>query len=282
MSTQAALGVVHVPKTGGAALRVALGGVAGCYVTPFYADASLIDGVDVDGLPGTTRRQFASADALRHICQENRLVIGHYSADILVESGCDQIATQLREPRARLLSLYRFWQSLPEEVIDGWGRWGDQALRASQLPLEEFLKAPGAQPGTDNAIARQLLGRVRRRRSLGSRSSLAGIGRARYDRLRNRLRIVEWSVDSQRFADRLSMAIGIGPVVVPRGNVTMVKGGEQEVGRACQGLIERLTASDRELLDRLMTDGLIRKRTNKDLDDEFRAAAERLELKLMF
>ena len=89
MSTQGALGVVHVPKTGGAALRVALGGVPGCYVSPFYADASLIDGVDVDGLPGTTRRQFASADALRHICQENRLVIGHYSADILLESGCD-------------------------------------------------------------------------------------------------------------------------------------------------------------------------------------------------
>ena len=282
MSLQGALGVVHVPKTGGAALRVAFGGVAGCYVSPFYADASLIDGIDVDGLPGTTRRQFASADALRHICQESRLVIGHYSADILLESGCDQVATQLREPRARLLSLYRFWQSLPEDVIDGWGQWGDQALRASQLPLEEFLKAPGATPGTDNAIVRQLLGpRVRRRRSLGSRSSLTGIGRARYDALRDRLRIVEWSVDSQRFADRLSMAIGIDPVMVPRGNVTTVKGGEQEVDRTCQMLIERLTAGDRVFLDCLMTDGLIRKRTNKDLDDEFRAAAEGLEFKLV-
>ena len=252
-------------------------------MSPFYADASLIDGVDVEGLPDTTRRQFASADALRHICQENRLVIGHYSADILFESGCDHIATQLREPRARLLSLYRFWQSLPADVIEGWGRWGDRALRASHLPLEEFLKAPGASPGTDNAMVRQLLGpKVPRRRSLGSRSLLTGIGRARYDRLRDRLRIVEWSVDSQRFADRLSRAIGIDPVIVPRGNVTTVKGGEQEVGPTCQGLIERLTAGDRALLDRLMTDGLIRKRTNKDLDDEFRAAAARLEFTLMF
>ena len=133
-ASQGTLGVVHVPKTGGGALRVAFEGVPGCYVGPLYTDADVFEGLDIDGLPATTRNEFASVDALRGICRENRLVMGHYSVNALLDAGCGQIATQLREPRSRLLSLYRFWQSLPSEVIESWGGGVNRPLVPRSCP----------------------------------------------------------------------------------------------------------------------------------------------------
>ena len=84
-------------------------------------------------------------------------------------------------------------------------------------------------------------------------------------------------MDSPRFANLLSMALRIDPVTVLPGNVTVVSGGEQAIGANSLKLLDQLTTHDRALLDQLMTDGLLRKRVQRDLDEEFRMTAERLE-----
>jgi hypothetical protein len=205
------------------------------------------------------------------------MVMGHYAVDFLIHGGCPQIAVQLREPRARLLSLYRCWQGLAPETIAGWGSRAGSALRSVQLPLPGFLRSLGAWPAADNAVARHLLGHhtpaeaSRARHQL--QQELAGDG---YQTVRHRIRIVEWSSDSQRFADRLCTALDLDPVTLPRVNETSVSGAVQVLDADCPALLEELTSIDKWVIDRIMSDGLVRARSPEDFDAEFRAAAEHL------
>lgn len=277
MRADGTVGVVHVPKTGGAAIRAAFGAIAEWYTGPCYHDSSLIDGVDVSSLPPATGSQFATPSSMRRICDSHRLVMGHYAAYFLVEAGCQQLATQLREPRARLLSLYRYWRALPEGAVDDWGPWGDVALRSASLPLESFLTSTGAWTASDNGIARQLLGRPVTGAAPHPRGALrqvlAGEG---YRWLRDRLSIVEWSSDSQRFADRVCTAMGVEPITVARVNEATDIDGVQTIDANGRALMEQLTSIDRALIDQMMEDGLMRSRSADDLDEEFEATAARL------
>lgn len=151
---------MHIPKTGGTAVLKALEGISESYLGPIYFDPAMIAGVRVAKLPESGQAQFATRSFLRSVCRDSRLVMGHYGAQALIEAGFAHVATQLREPRARLLSLYRYWQSVTDDERNGWGPWGDRTLGTATLPLEEFLGSSAAWPATDNAMARQLLVRA--------------------------------------------------------------------------------------------------------------------------
>ncbi len=156
-TTGGALGIVHVPKSGGIAVRSALCEVEGTHAAPPYFDREMVASVDVGVLPPPIRRDFVEDDHLAEICSDHRLVMGHYSGPLLLDSGCRQLAVQVREPRARVLSLYRYWRSRPDEVLDEWGEWGRTALASARSDLPEFLRSPHIWPAADNAIARQVL-----------------------------------------------------------------------------------------------------------------------------
>ena len=61
-----------------------------------------------------------------------------------------------------------------------------------------------------------------------------------------------------------------------RENTTQVRGETQEIDRETLHLLERLTRADSELLSRLMSDGLLERRSNAQLDREFADCADRL------
>ncbi len=202
--------------------------------------------------------------------------MGHHTPESLLDGGFGGLGTQVREPRARLLSLYRYWQTLPDAIIDSWGVWGTTALRAAALPLERFLSSAPAWVATDNAVARQLLSLdavppPSARRLL--ERALRGDG---YRTLRDNLRVAEWSRDSQRFADRICEAIGVPTTVVDRVNETPVVHDGQRLGPVALAMLDDRTTIDRELLDRLMADGLVAARSVEDLDTEWKETAERL------
>ena len=97
-------------------------------------------------------------DAYRHVVHAHRVVMGHVSSATLVGAGCTGLAVQVREPRSRLLSLYRYWQAQDETQLERWGTWGRTVVAAARLPLADFLASPTTWPATDNALARQALG----------------------------------------------------------------------------------------------------------------------------
>jgi hypothetical protein len=272
-----ALGVVHIPKTGGTAIRSALHEAIGVGAGSTYFDATMVAGVDVQRLPEPTKLLFAAKGQLRSICRSNDIVMGHFSAPALLSAGCGGLAVQLREPRARLLSLYRYWQSQSEAELAAWGPWGQQTVASSRFPFDQFLQMTTVWAAIDNTMARQLLvGVVPQSSEEAHRLTTRALNGKEWKRIVDRLAIAEWSSDSQRFADRICNTMRVEPVAVKTENITVTAGEAQVIDRNCRDRLSELTRLDQIVLDRLMQAGALRPRTTSDLEREFTLAAARL------
>ena len=277
------LGLVHLPKCGGTALRTAFIQVAGCYTGPIYFDRQHF-GTNrlADGVPAQTRHVIGSPEDVRHIVDTHRLVMGHVAGHMFVSAGCDSLAVQVREPRARILSLYRFWRAQEEDERSRWGLWGSELIGQADQPFCAFVASPSIWPAVDNSITRQVCGRgssTRPRQMSGPRrgSALA----RQYRAIRPRLGIVEWSNRSDVFVERILEAIGSDTVPeLGRENVAQPLDDTQVIDRTTHERLRRLTAADSQLLLRLAADGLLERRDTSDLDEEFEREAERLNFRL--
>ena len=138
--------------------------LAGCYTGPVYFDRQHF-GTNrlADGVPKQTRHVIGSLEDVRRIIETHRLAMGHIAAHTLVSAGCDSLALQVREPRARILSLYRFWRAQDEGERSRWGLWGSDLIGQASKQLGAFLATPSIWPAVDNAIARQVCGTTPRR-----------------------------------------------------------------------------------------------------------------------
>ncbi len=259
-------------------MATAVAGLVGSGGAGLYFDQSIIGGIDARELPTVTRSQFASVSQLRALRRDNRVLVGHFSAQSLVSAGFEHLAVQIREPRSRIVSLYRYWRSLSEADRAEWGLWGSQAVAASHLPFMEFLRLPGVWSATENALARQLVvattpsdpSRLRRRIERAVHGSA-------YQRVRSRLRIVDWSTESQRFLDRICREhLATPSVAVPLENVTFVRGDRQPITASGRRLLGEMTRLDRDLIARLVEDGLLAPRSDREMDREWEETAARL------
>lgn len=276
-SPAAPLGIVHIPKTGGSAVGSSLRAVCKLDESPAYHDEQLIAGISVRDLPRSKQDTFVTARQLREIGRGRQVLVGHYCVPTLVAAGCAEIAVQMREPRSRLLSLYRYWQS-QQDIRDEWGPWGSTALRSSDLPLEKFITSPGVWPATNDAMARQLLvRRTPKDARMARRMTWNALNGKAYEALAARLSIVEWGSESQRFVDRICAKLQIAErVVVPRENVTRIAGCRQILRPSSLTHLDEVTRLDREIITRLTSIGLLPQRTFSELDDEFERTATRL------
>jgi hypothetical protein len=277
------LGVVHVPKSGGAAVGKALQGLPGCYSGPLYFDYAHF-GYDTRPTVVPRRRGavIASPEELGRALTGATLFIGHVSADTLLRAGCWQLAVQVREPRSRLLSLYRFLQAIPNAERWRWGRWGLGMGRGADRPLASFLENPKLWAAVDNSMARQLLA-TRSQRDIVSAGSLwtPEALEVRLAELRGRLRIVEWHRDSKRLVARVCEHLGVDEVpAVVEENVTRVVGKDQVVDERILHLLQLRTVGDSALLTGLSQAGLLPNRSQLELDEEFAETCDRLRFQL--
>lgn len=125
-------------------------------LAPRRMDASTICGFDdFHLLQPTTRALIAiNSDEVRAI-SAFPVVSGHFQLPSLLQiASPSAIATILREPRARLMSLYMYWR-IPG-IFDQLAPYSvqDHALK----PLEEFLTDRLLAPATDNQVTRMLVG----------------------------------------------------------------------------------------------------------------------------
>ena len=83
------------------------------------------------------------------------VVSGHFSLPTLLRvAPPESIATVLREPRARLLSVYASWRLSPE-ANETWHPY--RAAAHASRPLDHFLSEPLLAPSLDNVMCRMLL-----------------------------------------------------------------------------------------------------------------------------
>ncbi len=117
-------------------------------------DTSLASPVTaVDQLPHEFREHTLVEEPELEDLSRSELVIGHFCLPTLLRvAPPESIAMVLREPRARLISVYAFLRLTPG---------GDEASRLARVhtarPFDEFLAEPLQAPALDNAVCRMLL-----------------------------------------------------------------------------------------------------------------------------
>jgi hypothetical protein len=273
------LGILHVPKSGGTAVRNVLSGLPEVYGGPLYFDHAHFGSERLRrGVPSPNADTIASSADIAAVVEGHRAVIGHYSGPTLLDAGCTALAVQVREPRSRILSLYRFWEGQDADERAGWGLWGSELVAAADVPLREFLRADAVWPATDNAMHRQIVGTgastrarpFRFRRQPGRGTSAA-----------ETIAVAEWADRSETFLKSVCSLIGQTDVpTLGRDNVTEVRGETQEIEDDTLGLLARLTEKDSMLLSDLMRVGILEPRSAEELDEEFHHTLQRLSFRM--
>ncbi|MGH2871108.1 MAG: hypothetical protein ACRDL5_01440 [Solirubrobacteraceae bacterium] len=112
-AVRAPLCFMHVPKSGGTSVGIALervlpeGGIG-----PKRQDATLLCGfTDIERLGPRIREMLVVEPSEVDALAEHQIVSGHFAlSTLLAVSPPSSIATVLREPRSRLLSNYAYWR----------------------------------------------------------------------------------------------------------------------------------------------------------------------------
>jgi hypothetical protein len=147
---------LHVPKSAGSSVHAALeAALPPGSLAPHHFDPSVFTNFeDFDLLRREARAQIVVTPAEVRSLGRYQAVSGHFSLPTLLQvAAASSISTVLREPRARLLSLYAYWRT--SDLGDFWEPY--QAVQAAQRPLAEFLSTPQLAPATDNQVCRMLL-----------------------------------------------------------------------------------------------------------------------------
>ena len=151
---------LHVPKTAGSSVSDAIRAAASSAeppldVCPFGLDTALFGAFDrVDVIPADRGVFTGGLDELR----DYDVILGHFALPSLVSGRSpEDVAALFREPRARLLSLYTYWRSWPEEFHASWDPY-DGSRRAAASRWADFLADERIAAQTDNAATRLVLG----------------------------------------------------------------------------------------------------------------------------
>lgn len=272
------LGVVHIPKCGGTAINGALVAAGSGHLSPLCLGSSVYGPLDVAVMPARMRGLVASPRDLARLATHHPLVMGHVPACDFARAGYTELAVMVREPRSRLLSQYRFLQGWDRQRKLDHGRWLARKIDLATRSFDDFLDAKQPHMTARDCITRWTLISTRSRpcrSSLGSRRS------ASYERFRERAAVVEWSRFSESYLERLcERAHLVDLPSLDQKNVTEVAGPDETLDKCSLARLDALTATDRSLLDQMMVDGVLRRRSPKDLEEEFRSTAERLHFSL--
>lgn len=147
---------LHIPKSAGESIHSALrAALPPGTLAPQRLDSSVFCGFDDFELLRPEARAQIVAN-LREVqeLRQYRAVSGHFSLPTLLQiSDAPSIATVLREPRSRLLSLFMYWR------IPGIGDLlaPYRASEHAHRPLSEFLSMRLLAPAIDNQVCRMLL-----------------------------------------------------------------------------------------------------------------------------
>jgi hypothetical protein len=147
---------LHIPKVGGVAVAAGLRDALRPHRYFGGFDRVLFgDFRDFETIHPDTRRTVHLDTA--GIDRDADLVAAHMALSTLRTAyPGHRLLTVMREPRARVVSLWLYWRAQPDAVLAPWGAWGER-VRKSHRPLAEFLTTREVACQTDNLAVRMLL-----------------------------------------------------------------------------------------------------------------------------
>jgi hypothetical protein len=178
------------------------------------------------------------------------LVWGHYDLPSIRRLGDDRFTfTFLREPRARILSLYSYWRGQAALGL-GWDGKNQAVLMAQRLSLVEFLNTddPTVTDYIDNGYVRRLTGQYRSCHAIDPLQEAPGHWLEAALRALDIFDFVGLTEETQGSMQRLGRMLEFTPPArMPKVNVTQreasMRGADPEVDAA----LERLTALDSQI-----------------------------------
>lgn len=255
------LGFVHVPKTGGASLLRVLSELLPIGTPQIYF-------MGADDFSKRRRRASwggmpASHSSLSREVHDSPVVMGHFAAGQLISAGCTKLVLSVREPRARLLSLYRFWQSLPGEQFSA------PVARALGGGLSSFLASPYLEHAVRDVIAAHSVSAAPVWRRGESAARL-------WRNIDDFIGLAVWPGENAKALEYTLKSLGEwhGQTIPEvRVNVTSHQGQTTEQLRE-QDLfrLDALTRADSQVLELLMGSGKLTAKSSKELDDDFASA----------
>ena len=147
---------MHVPKSAGMSFHAALeAALPPDSLAPRRMDASIFcDFREFELLQSSTRELVAVDDEEVQSMRRYRAVSGHFALNTLLQiTIASAIGTILREPRARVLSLYVYWRT--PNIFDTMLPY--RAQQFALMPLDRFMAEPRVAPAIDNQVCRMLL-----------------------------------------------------------------------------------------------------------------------------
>ncbi len=147
---------LHIPKGAGSSIHSALeAALPPGSLAPQRFDSSVFcDFDDFELLRPEARARIAANPPEVQSLRRYRAISGHFSLTTLLEiADASSISTVLREPRARLLSLYMYWRT--PDIGDFWAPYS--ATEHAHQPLSAFLSELRLAPAVDNQVCRMLL-----------------------------------------------------------------------------------------------------------------------------
>lgn len=159
--TAAPLCFLHVPKCGGQSVERALeAALPDGAVAPRGADfggcRTVSSRTSFEDVDEWVRSLIAIRDEEVDSLRDYRVVAGHFMLPTLLRIAPPaRIVTVLREPRARLLSLYLFFRT--PDMHELWADYCGDLLDTALRPLEAFLFEPKIARATDNQVCRMVL-----------------------------------------------------------------------------------------------------------------------------
>jgi hypothetical protein len=147
---------MHIPKASGTSFTACLCAAIAPGRTVSGFDPVLFgDFSDFDAFSAEERQRIFLTPA--DVPAAADFVAGHFAyATLRAAYPGAQLVTVLREPFARVLSLWMFWRRTPDSALAGVAGWGDY-VRQARRPLKAFLGERRVAAQTDNMTLRMLL-----------------------------------------------------------------------------------------------------------------------------
>ena len=220
---------------------------------------------DREGMSEDMLASIYDIEEMRQACLSGAPIGGHIWTRSAIEAGYTTIVGVLREPRSRVLSLYRYWQAEdPEILTTRFGAKGKFVLRATSGGFRKFLEEGCDQVDVDNGLANYLEG-------------VLDLGRAERKTMDVRF---FWTSELDDMVVNVAKLMGreqSGTVVeVGRFNETKVVGEPEVLDRSTMKLLNERTRADRRAIAATMRRGWVTYRSRADLDAEFAATQARL------
>lgn len=251
---------MHLPKSAGTSIRDALeAALPPGALAPQRYDAFAFGGFSsFDRLEERLRAKIAVGAEEVAALADYQVVAGAFPLPVLTRIAPEaNIATVLREPRARLLSAYAFLRL--SAIMDIWHLWAEEVLEKPTRSLETFLSDPGIARLNDNHLCRLVLSehpRVRDGDFVEGGNVSHGIAHEALERL-NRLGYVG-ILEQDDIGHDMSRFMGAN-LPLPRANVSgegKVRAGALPIPRLDMrkvlDLIEERSAADRVVYETLL------------------------------